>query len=355
MTQTDPNQLDIDALAPWLEQNIDGFSQLIRIEKFSGGQSNPTYKLIAKSGDYVLRAKPPGQLLKSAHQVDREFRVMRELRNSLVPVPNMLCLVDEGQSPISRMFFVMEMLEGTVYWDPALSELGDGTRANEHRGQIYDAMNRALANLHDVDVNAAGLSDFGVPGNYFERQLSRWTKQYHASEIERSEDIHRLINWLEQNQPHDDGAVSLVHGDYRLDNIIFANNESGNGAMIKGILDWELSTLGHPIADLAYQCMQWRLPHEGGFRGLGNIDRHSIGLPSEEEYVRDYCLRRNIGAIEHWHFYLAFSFFRIAAILQGVYKRAVDGNASNPKKAMAYGAAVPILGQMAISMIEDEA
>ncbi len=354
MANSDPNQLDFDALSPWLEQNIEGFEQLQQIEKFSGGQSNPTYKLTAKSGEYVLRAKPAGQLLKSAHQVDREYRVMRELKNTRVPVPQMLCLVDEDHSPISRMFFVMEMLDGTVYWDPALSELGETPSKNTLRGKIYDAMNRALADLHDVDLVAVGLADFGVPGNYFERQLSRWTKQYHASEIERSEDIHHLIKWLEQNLPPDDGAISLVHGDYRLDNIIFANDCGGNGAMIKGILDWELSTLGHPLADLAYQCMQWRLPHQGGFRGLGTIERHSIGLPTEEEYVRDYCLRRNIGAIHHWHFYLAFSFFRIAAILQGVYKRAVDGNASNPQKAMAYGAAVPVLGKMAIDMIKDE-
>ncbi len=346
----DPNYIDITALSPWLQQNVEGFENFQRIEKFSGGQSNPTYRIFADSGEYVLRAKPPGKLLKSAHQVDREYRVMRELKNTLVPVPEMFCLVDEDESPIGRMFFIMEMLEGTIYWDPALSELGDNPAANPLRARIYDAMNRTLANLHEVDIGAVGLADFGVPGSYFERQLSRWTKQYHLSEIDRVEDVHKLISWLEANLPKDDGQISLVHGDYRLDNIMFAKDS----ATILGVLDWELSTIGHPLADLAYQCMQWRLPHSGGFRGLGGVKRKAIGLPDEAEYVRDYCLRRKNGEIAHWHFYLAFSFFRLAAILQGVYKRSVDGNASNPERARQYGAAVPILAAMAVQMLDEE-
>jgi len=351
MPSSNPNQLDIKTLGPWLERNIDGFYSLQRIEKFSDGQSNPTYRLFADSGEYVLRAKPPGTLLKSAHQVDREYRVMRELKHTLIAVPKMHCLSDEENSPIGRMFFVMEMLDGTIYWDPALSELGDGPEANPLRTKIYDAMNRTLANLHNIDITTTGLGDFGVPGDYFERQLSRWSRQYHASEVERIEDMHRLIAWLGQNQPADDGQISLVHGDYRLDNILFAKNS----ATILGVLDWELSTLGHPLADLAYQCMQWRLPHTGGFRGLGGINRTAIGLPSERQYVNDYCLRRKINPIENWHFYLAFSFFRLAAILQGVYKRSLDGNASNPQKAKLYGAAVPIMAAMATKMIDEEA
>jgi aminoglycoside phosphotransferase (APT) family kinase protein len=347
---TDPNKLDLSALGPWLEQNIPGFHNLKRMEKFSGGQSNPTYRLIAESGDYVLRAKPPGKLLKSAHQVDREYRVMDALKITPVPVPRMLSLADEDESPIGRMFFVMQMLEGTIYWDPALSELDGKSDANELRAKIYSSMNRTLVKLHDVDVDAVNLGDFGVPGNYFERQLSRWTKQYHASEIHRNQDIHNLIAWLEKHLPADDNNISLVHGDYRLDNIMFARDSN----TVIGVLDWELSTLGHPLADLAYQCMQWRMPHADGFRGLGDIDRAAIGLPSEAEYVRDYCLRRDIGAIEHWHFYVAFSFFRLAAILQGVYKRAVDGNASNPERALKYGAAVPIMATMAMKMIAEE-
>ncbi len=350
MPTAKPNDLDIQQLAPWLENNIAGFSGAQSIEKFQNGQSNPTYKIVAESGNYVLRAKPPGKLLKSAHQVDREYRVMNALKNTQVPVPKMLGLANEDNSPIGRMFFVMEMLDGAIYWDPALSELGDGAKSNPMRTKIYDAMNRALATLHSVNLVEAGLSDFGVPGNYFERQLSRWTKQYLASEVEPIADIRTLITWLEKHLPADDGQVSLVHGDYRLDNIMFEKDS----ATILGILDWELSTLGHPLADLAYQCMQWRLPHTGGFRGLGGIDRAAIGLPSEKQYVKDYCTRRNIGEITHWNFYLAFSFFRLAAILQGVYKRSLDGNASNPKKAQAYGAAVPIMGGMAVRMLDEE-
>jgi aminoglycoside phosphotransferase (APT) family kinase protein len=346
MSTESPNILDDAALAPWLEKNLRGFSELHEIRKFDTGQSNPTYLILAQSGKYVLRAKPPGELLKSAHQVDREFRVMQALKDSNVPVPQMLALCPDEASPIGRMFFVMEFLDGRIFWDPALHELA-GADANRVRGAIYDSMNAALAALHSVDVDKAGISDFGVPGNYFERQFGRWTKQYAASEIDRNENIHKLIDWLAKRMPADDGQVALVHGDYRLDNMVFAKDS----ARILGILDWELSTLGHPLADLAYQCMQWRLPHLGGFRGLGGIDRKAIGLPSEAEYVDAYCRRRGIGPIENWPFYLAFSFFRLAAILQGVYKRAVDGNASNPQKARAYGAAVPLMGELAMKMI----
>ena len=219
------------------------------------------------------------------------------------------------------------------------------------RGQIYDSMNAALAALHNVDVEAVGLGDFGPRGNYFERQFNRWRKQYAASEIERHDDIHRLIDWLEPRIPGDDGAVALVHGDYRLDNMVFARDS----ARILGILDWELATLGHPLADLAYQCMQLRLPHSGGFRGLGGIDRAAAGLPSEADYVAAYCRRRGIGEIANWEVYLAFSFFRLAAILQGVYRRYVVGNASNPQTALAYGRAVPQLGAIAAQIIEEGA
>lgn len=344
-----PNLLDDAALAPWLEDNVPGFEELHEIRKFDTGQSNPTYLVTAESGKYVLRAKPPGQLLKSAHQVDREFRVMRALYDTDVPVPRVITLCEEKDSPIDRMFFVMEYLDGRIFWDPALHELV-GDNAKQVRGEIYNSMNGALAALHEVDVDAVGLSDFGVPGNYFERQFVRWTKQYAASEIDRIEDIHALIDWLGVRIPPDDGQVSLVHGDYRLDNMIFARDRSA----ILGILDWELSTLGHPLGDLAYQCMQWRLPHKGGFRGLGGVDRKAVGLPTEAEYVAAYCQRRGIGEIEHWHFYLAFCFFRLAAILQGVYKRAVDGNASNPERAKSYGTAVPLMGRMAVEMINSE-
>jgi aminoglycoside phosphotransferase (APT) family kinase protein len=348
MTES-PNLLDDGALEPWLAVNIAGFDTLHEIRKFDTGQSNPTYLLAADSGKYVLRAKPPGELLKSAHQVDREYRVMKALAGTDVPVPKVLALCNDDVSPIGRMFFVMEYLDGRIFWDPALPELVPA-EAKKTRSAVYNSMNAALAALHDVDINEVGLADFGVPGNYFERQLGRWAKQYAASEVERNEDIHKLIAWLEKHMPADDGRISLVHGDYRIDNMIFAHEDEA----ILGILDWELSTIGHPLADLAYQSMQWRLPHEGGFRGLGGIDRKAVGIPTEDEYVRAYCERRNIPSLDHWHFYLAFCFFRLAAILQGVYKRSLDGNASNPHRAKTYGRSVPLMGRMAMEMIENE-
>jgi aminoglycoside phosphotransferase (APT) family kinase protein len=341
-----PHDLDEAALAPYLEANVDGFIGLKSIAKFKSGQSNPTYRLDAASGTYVLRAKPAGKLLKSAHMVDREFRVMKALAGTGVPVPRVLHLSGEGDdSPIGRMFFVMEFLDGRIFWDPAVPEVA---AANE-RTAIYDGMNKVLAALHDVDVEAAGLSDFGKPGNYFARQLSRWTDQYRASETESVADMETLIAWLQDHVPDDDGRISLVHGDYRLDNMIFAKDRED----VIAVLDWELSTLGHPYADLAYQCMQWRLPHEGDFRGLGGVDRAALGIPTEADYVTRYCERRGISGIDNWPFYLAFSFFRIAAILQGVYKRALDGNASNPQRAMLYGKAVPVIAGIAAGSLEE--
>ena len=343
---SDPNVLDQAALAPYLEANIPGFSGLAAIEKFKSGQSNPTYLLTAASGRYVLRAKPPGQLLKSAHQVDREFTVMKALAGTAVPVPRMLHLSVED-SPIGRMFYVMDFLDSRIFWDPALPEVRD----NEERAAIYDAMNDTLAALHDVDVEAVGLGDFGRPGNYFERQLARWTSQYRASETGTVADMDRLVAWLETHMPEDDGRVSLVHGDYRLDNLIFASDQP----KVVAVLDWELSTSGHPFADIAYQCMQWRLPHSSGFRGLGGVDRAALGLPLEEDYVTTYCRRRGLTGIGNWAFFLAFSFFRLAAICQGVFKRALDGNASNPEKAKTYGEAVKLLSHLAAKLIDKEA
>lgn len=341
---SDPAALDAATLGPYLESHVDGFKDLRSIDKFNTGQSNPTYRITAKSGTYVLRAKPPGELLKSAHQVDREYRVMKALAGTPVPVPRVLHLAGDEGSPIGRMFFVMEFLDGRIFWDPALPEVSAGERTG-----IYDSMNAALASLHDVDPDAVGLSDFGKPGSYFTRQLSRWTGQYRASETTQIPAMDRLIAWLEEQSPPDDGTVSIVHGDYRLDNMIFAND----GTDVIAVLDWELSTLGHPFADLAYQCMQWRLPHESGFRGLGGIDRTAIGLPTEEEYVAAYCRRRNLPGIDGWTFCLAFSFFKLGGILQGVYKRSLDGNASNPERARAMGAAVPKLAEMAVNLIDE--
>ena len=343
---SDANALPADELLSYLEANIEGFRGPIDIRKFPSGQSNPTYSITAASGRYVLRAKPPGELLKSAHQVDREFRVIRGLANSDVPVPRVLHLSDEA-SPIGRMFYVMEHVEGRIFWDPALPEAS----GNEERAAIYDSMNRVLAALHDVDVEAVGLADFGKPGSYFERQFSRWSKQYRSSQTDNVEDMETLLAWLEANSVEDDGVVSLVHGDYRLDNMIF----DAERPEVIAVLDWELSTLGHPYADLSYQCMQWRLPHDSGFRGLGGLNRAAIGVPSEEAYVEAYCRRRGISGIDNWTYYLAFSFFRLAAICQGVYKRALDGNASNPEKARTYGAAVKLLSSLAVEVIEKRA
>lgn len=341
---SDPNAIDQAALAPYLERYVPGFDGLEAVEKFSSGQSNPTYLLRARSGKYVLRAKPPGQLLKSAHQVDREFRVMRALKESAVPVPEVLHLSAE-ESPIGRMFYVMAFCEGRIFWDPALPEAS----GNEERTAIYDAMNEVLAALHDVDPAEVGLADYGKPGSYFERQLTRWTSQYRASETGTVATMDQLIAWLESNLPQEDGVVALVHGDYRLDNMIF----SPDRPKVLAVLDWELSTLGHPYADISYQCMQWRLPHSSGFRGLGGIDRARIGLPSEEAYVEAYCRHRGIAGIGNWTFYLAFSFFRLAAICQGVYKRSLDGNASNPEKAKLYGEAVALLAGLAVRLIDE--
>ncbi|QQD16899.1 phosphotransferase [Spongiibacter nanhainus] len=334
--------LDTDKLCSYLEANIDGFKGPLTAEKFAGGQSNPTYLIEAASGRYVLRRKPPGNLLKSAHAVDREFRVMSALADTPVPVPAMRVLCDDD-SIIGSMFYVMDFLDGRIFWDASLPE-----QSAEERSAIYDNMNKVLADLHNVDVDAVGLSDYGRPGNYFERQLSRWTKQYRASETETVEAMEKLIVWLQANVPEDDGQACLVHGDFRLDNMMLAKDSTE----VIALLDWELSTLGHPYADLAYQCMQLRIPGTAAIPGLGNTDRKALGIPTEEEYVARYCERRGIDGIDNWEFYLAFSFFRLSAILQGVYKRALDGNASS-QKAMDYGALAKPLAELGIALVEE--
>lgn len=334
------DSLNIEKLGRYLELNIEGFKGLISAEKFSGGQSNPTYLLNATSGNYVLRSKPPGELLKSAHAVDREYRVIQSLANTDVPVAHALHLCEDEEISGS-MFYVMSYEEGRIFWDPALSEL-----KKEQRQDYHDELIRILAAIHDVDVETAGLSDYGRPGNYFERQISRWTKQYQATETSSLENMNTLIEWLPSNLPADDGQISLIHGDFRFDNVIFDKTESSALA----VLDWELSTLGHPLSDLAYYCMCLRLPAEGDVKGLAGKDRIALGLPEEEVVVKQYCELRNIPAIDNWPFYLAFSYFRMASILQGVYKRGIDGNASN-KKALELGKLVEPLAKSAVELI----
>jgi aminoglycoside phosphotransferase (APT) family kinase protein len=333
---------DTSALDAWAAAHVPGFVGPSQATKFATGQSNPTYLIANPSGRYVLRRKPLGKLLKSAHMVEREFRVMRALNGEGYPAPRALALC-EDESVAGSVFFLMSHVEGRILWDPSLPE---STR--EERAGVYDSMNAALARLHGIDVAAAGLSDYGKPGNYFARQWQRWSEQYRASETSEIPEMNRLVDWLGANMPPDDGRVALVHGDYRIDNMIFDTISP----RLLAVLDWELSTLGHPFADLAYQCMQWRLPNVEGYRGLGDLDRGALGIPTEAEYVAQYCRRAGLSEVPHWTFLIAFCFFRSAAIHQGVYKRSLDGSASNPDLARKAGAGVPSLAKMGMAMVE---
>ena len=335
-----PNfDFDSSKLSNYLEQKVEGFHGPLVAEKFAGGQSNPTFLIKAASGQYVLRRKPPGELLKSAHAVDREFKVISGLADTEVPVVKVYHLC-EDDSVIGSMFYLMDYIDGRVLWDPVLPDM-----SNQQRTDIYTEMNRVLACLHSVDIEAAGLSDYGRPGSYFERQYSRWSKQYQSTQTEDIPEMQQLIEWLPKNMPADDGRVALAHGDFRLDNMMFHPDKSE----VLALVDWELSTLGHPFADLGYQCMQLRMAHTGVMSGLGGIERAPLGIPSEEEYVAMYCERMGLKEIPHWNFYLAFSFFRFAAILQGVKKRALDGNASSDK-ATKMGELVKPLAKMAVEL-----
>ncbi|MEE4277366.1 MAG: phosphotransferase [Halieaceae bacterium] len=334
--------IDVDALARYLQGRVPGVGPGLIAEKFPGGQSNPTFLLRDGDASYVLRRKPPGELLPSAHAVDREYRVLKALENTDVPVARAYHLC-EDDAVIGSMFYVMEHLDGRVLWDPKLPEV----ESREERAAMYDEMNRVLAALHSLDPQAIGLGDYGRPGNYFERQVSRWTKQYRASETEHSPAMERLIEWLPANMPADDGQASLVHGDFRLDNLMFHATEP----RIIGILDWELSTLGNPLADLSYQVMAWQLPDAEGIRGLAGVDRSAVGLPTDEEYIARYCERTGRPRIDHWNFYLVFGFFRLAAILQGVKKRALIGTASSAE-AEARGAMVEPLAEAGVRFID---
>ena len=324
---------DVAALQAFLEPRLPGFAGPLTVEQFKGGQSNPTYKLVTPGAAYVMRSKPgpAARLLASAHAIEREFRVMSALGASAVPVPRMHLLC-EDESVIGRAFYIMECVQGRVLWEQSLP----GMSAAE-RGAIYDEMNRVIAALHCVDVAAAGLSDYGRPGNYFERQIGRWSKQYLASATETIAEMDALMAWLPAHIPagaRDASQVSVVHGDYRLDNLIFHPTEP----RILAVLDWELSTTGHPLADFSYHCMSWHIP-PGAFRGIGGLDLAALGIPDETSYVRRYCERTGRSAdaaaevMRDWNFYLAYNLFRLAAILQGIVKRAQDGTAASAQAA----------------------
>jgi len=306
-----------DALAVWLRANVDeGVGELV-VEQYQGGQSNPTYRVTAGDRRYVLRRKPPGKLLPSAHAVDREFRVMSALAGTGVPVAKMHALC-EDDAVIGTAFYVMEYVEGRILWDPTLPDMAPAQRTAH-----YDELNRVIATLHRVDYNEIGLGDFGRTGNYIERQVARWSRQYQAAGADRIDAMDRLIEWLPKHVPEGD-ETSIVHGDYRLDNVIFHPTEP----RILAVLDWELATLGHPLSDFAYQVMAWRLsPQE--FRGLKGADLEALGIPLEADYVAAYCRRTGRTGIPNWEFYLIFNMFRIAAILHGVLARALQGNAAS--------------------------
>lgn len=326
-SQTSAHAIDTGALTAWLTQNLEGFSGPLTVEKFSGGQSNPTYKLITPKQSYVMRAKPGpvAKLLPSAHAIEREFAVMSGLRGTDVPVARMYALC-EDESVIGRAFYVMEFVPGRVLWDQTLPGMSLSERA-----AIYDEMNRVIAALHTVKFAERGLANYGKPGNYVERQIGRWSKQYQASITQPIPEMDSLIEWLPANIPasaKDDSLVSIVHGDYRLDNLMFDPQQP----RVLAVLDWELSTLGHPLADFAYHCMSWHIPN-AAFRGIGDADIKSLGIPSEQEYIRRYCERTGFSTPEalapDWNFYLAYNMFRIAAILQGIAKRVETGTASS--------------------------
>ena len=332
---------DTGRLAAWIEATVGPQDGPLEVAQFKGGQSNPTYLVTAGSRRYVLRRKPPGKLLPSAHAVDREYRVMRALADTDVPVARMHALC-EDETVIGTVFYLMEYVGGRVLWDPRLPDLSPPERARYH-----DEINRVIAALHSVDPVAVGLGDFGKTGEYIARQVARWTKQYQASETEKIEAMDNLIAWLPENIPASD-ETRIVHGDYRIDNVIFDPEEP----RIRAVIDWELCTLGHPLADFAYHCMVWRIP-PGVFRGLGGTDLPSLGIPTEREYVAAYCRRTGRDGIAErdWEYYMAYNLFRIAAIVQGVMARALQGNASSAE-ALETGRAARPLAELAWSQVE---
>jgi aminoglycoside phosphotransferase (APT) family kinase protein len=334
--------LDVEAVSKYLKPRLDGFDGPLEATKFESGQSNPTFLLTTPTNNYVLRRKPPGILLKSAHAVDREFRVQKALAGTDVPVAKMhhLC---EDDSVIGSSFYIMDHISGRNFDEPTLGDLN-----NADRTSVMKDMNRVLAALHDVNIDEIGLADYGPPGHYLERQVSRWSKQYRASETKPLPAMNRLIDIITERMPVDDGQRTLVHGDYRIDNMIFERD----GTRCLAVLDWELSTIGHPYADLASVIMQWQLPVGRKGRGLMGVDRADLGLPTDDAFVMQYCERRGLDGIDNFGYYVGFCFFRMAAIIQGVLKRALDGNASNPEQAKELGAYVPVFAEHGLKALD---
>lgn len=317
MPVREKHRFDSAPLEAWLKDHVEGFRGPLTVEQFKGGQSNPTYRLTTPAARYVMRRKPPGKLLPSAHAVDREYRVIKALHGTAVPVarPFALC---EDDSVVGTAFYVMEYVEGRVFWDQTLPGM-----TNAERGTIFDAMNQVIAALHTTDYVKIGLGDYGKPGDYIARQITRWTKQYRASETETIEAMDHLIEWLPEHIPPGD-ETSIVHGDFRMDNMIFHPTEP----RVLAVLDWELSTLGHPLADFSYHVMSWRLG-AADLRGLAGADLPALGIPSEADYVAAYCRRTGRQAIPHWDFYMAYNMFRLAGIAQGIMGRVKDGTAAS--------------------------
>jgi len=340
MAVREAHRFDEARLAAWMQDHVEGFKGPLTVEQFQGGQSNPTYRLTTPSRRYVLRRKPPGRLLPSAHAVDREYRIITALKATDVPVARTHALCTDD-SVIGTTFFIMDFVEGRVFWDPLLPQ-----QTPAQRGAIFDELNRVIAALHKVDYNALGLGDYGRPGSYFARQIDRWTKQYRASETEKIEAMDRLIEWLPAHMPADD-ETSIVHGDYRLDNVIFHPSEP----RILAVLDWELSTLGNPLGDFAYHMMQWRLGSTTYQRGLADADFVAMGIPDEPAYRALYCRRTGRKDIPHWDFYMVFNMFRLAAILQGIMGRVIEGNASSAN-AREQGARARLLAESGWRLVE---
>ena len=315
------HKVDEKVLATYLADCVEGFEGPLSVREFKGGQSNPTYQLITPNKKYVLRRKPPGKLLPSAHAVDREYKVITALGTVGYPVPKTYAMC-EDESILGTMFYVMDMVEGRILWEPLLPGY-----TPERRHAIYKAKNKAIAQLHMVDYEAIGLGDFGKPGNYFARQISRWSKQYVASETESIPEMDKLMDWLPNNIPDDD-ATSIVHGDYRMDNMVLHPTED----RVLAVLDWELSTLGHPLGDFTYHMMQWVLPSGGktaGTSSLAEANLAELGIPSLEEYVAMYCEQTGRKGIDNVDYYFAYNLFRLGGILQGIIGRVRDGTAAS--------------------------